>query len=41
MGGIVVDTTELTVPVLAVGTTHKISVDAKGADIAGWRYRSK
>ena len=40
-GGAVVDTKEVTVPILAIGTTHKISVDAKGADIAGWRYRSK
>ena len=40
-GGTVVDTKEVALPVLAVGTTHKISVDAKGADIAGWRYRGK
>ena len=40
-GGAVVDTKEVAIPVLAVGTPHKISVDWKGADIAGWRYRSK
>ena len=39
--GAVIDTKEVAIPVLAPGTTHKISVDAKGADIAGWRYRSK
>ncbi len=40
-GGAVVDTKEVALPVLAAGTVHKISLDGKGADIAGWRYRGK
>lgn len=39
--GTVVDTKDVVLPILPAGTVHKISVDAKGADIAGWRYRSK
>lgn len=39
--GTVVDTKNVVLPILPAGTVHKISVDAKGADIAGWRYRSK
>lgn len=39
--GAVVDTKVVTIPVLPAGTVHPISVDGKGADIAGWRYRSK
>lgn len=39
--GTVVDTKEVAMPALAAGATHTIAVDAKGADIAGWRYRAK
>jgi tetratricopeptide (TPR) repeat protein len=40
-GGAVVDTREITVPVLASTVRHPIQLDAKGAGIAGWRYRVK
>ncbi len=40
-GGTVVDTKEVAIPLLVAGSVHKVSVDGKGADIAGWRYRSK
>src|SRR4029453_460065 len=39
--GQVVDTEEVPIPVLPPGTNHKIAVEAKGADIAGWRYHAK
>ncbi len=39
--GAVVDTKEVVIPILTAGTVHKISLDGKGADIAGWRYRAK
>ncbi len=39
--GQVVDTKEVTVPRLDTGTTHKLTVEGKGSDIAGWRYRRK
>lgn len=41
VGGQVVDTKEVAIPVLAVGATHALAVEAKGADIAGWRYHQK
>lgn len=37
--GTVVDTKEVALPQLAVGAEHPIAVEAKGAEIAGWRYR--
>jgi tetratricopeptide (TPR) repeat protein len=40
-GGQVVDTKEVAIPVLQPGATQPIAVEAKGADIAGWRYRQK
>ena len=40
-GGQVVDTKEVAIPVLESGAAHQISVEGKGADIAGWRYRAK
>ncbi|MBM4188177.1 MAG: tetratricopeptide repeat protein [Gemmatimonadetes bacterium] len=39
--GTVVDTKEVAVPQLATGAEHKISIDAKGQNIAGWRYRAR
>jgi len=39
--GNVVDTKEVTVPVIPVGETKTISLDAKGNDIAAWRYHKK
>jgi tetratricopeptide (TPR) repeat protein len=41
VSGTVVDSKEVTVPVVPVGSSHEVSVDAKGSDIAGWRYRRK
>jgi tetratricopeptide (TPR) repeat protein len=39
--GVVVDTKEVSLPVLNAGATHNVAVDAKGADIAAWRYKQK
>lgn len=39
--GQVVDSKEVVLPTLEAGVTHRLSVEAKGADIAGWRYRRK
>jgi tetratricopeptide (TPR) repeat protein len=39
--GQVVDTKEVAIPVLQPGATQAIAVEAKGADIAGWRYHAK
>lgn len=41
VSGTVVDTKEVTVPVVQPGSSHAIKVDASGKDIAGWRYRQK
>jgi hypothetical protein len=37
----VVDTKEVTVPVLANGQKQQIQTEGKGAGIAAWRYRLK
>ncbi len=39
--GAVVDTKEITIPVLAKDAKHPIQIDGKGAGIAGWRYHNK
>jgi tetratricopeptide (TPR) repeat protein len=39
--GQVVDSKEVSLPKLDTGATHKLSVEGKGNDIAGWRYRQK
>ncbi len=39
--GTVVDSKEVVLGVLQTGATQAISVEAKGVDIAGWRYRQK
>jgi hypothetical protein len=39
--GQVIDSKEAPVPVVAHGATHDIAVEAKGANLAGWRDRSK
>ena len=39
--GKVIDTKEVTVPVLTDGQKHALEADAKGAGITGWRYRKK
>jgi tetratricopeptide (TPR) repeat protein len=39
--GQVVDSKEVAIPVLQPGATHEITMEAKGADIAGWRYKTK
>ena len=39
--GTVVDSKELQIPLLQPGASHSFSVEMKGADIAGWRYRQK
>jgi tetratricopeptide (TPR) repeat protein len=39
--GQVVDTKEVAIPKVETGSTHKLSVEGKGNDIAGWRYRPK
>jgi tetratricopeptide (TPR) repeat protein len=39
--GKVIDTKEVTIPVLTEGQKHSFSVDAKGAGIEGWRYHAK
>lgn len=39
--GAVVDTKEVTVPVLAKGARNSVKAEAKGAGIIAWRYRAK
>jgi hypothetical protein len=39
--GQVVDTKEVTLAMTEPGATRKLSVEGKGNDIAGWRYRQK
>ena len=39
--GQVVDTKEINLPVIPVGESKVVSLDAKGADIAAWRYHQK
>ncbi|MBL8987274.1 MAG: hypothetical protein JNJ80_17385, partial [Gemmatimonadetes bacterium] len=39
--GTVVESKELQIPLLQPGASHSFSVEMKGADIAGWRYRQK
>ena len=39
--GTVLDTKEVTVPVLTVGQKHPITLEGRGQDITGWRYRAK
>lgn len=39
--GTVVDTKEVALGQLQAGATQQIAVEAKGADIAGWRYHQK
>ena len=39
--GSVVDTKEVSVPQLAPGATHQLSVEAKGEGIQAWRYKAK
>lgn len=39
--GQVVDTKEVPLPKIETGSTHKVAVEGKGSDIAGWRYRQK
>ncbi|MGE0441891.1 MAG: tetratricopeptide repeat protein [Gemmatimonadales bacterium] len=39
--GTVVDSKEVSVPELAPGASQPLAVDAKGSDIAGWRYHKK
>ena len=41
MAGKVVDTKEVTLALTEVGATKKLSVEGKGSDIAGWRYKQK
>jgi tetratricopeptide (TPR) repeat protein len=40
-GGAVVDTKEVTIPVVASGAKHAFQVEAKGTGIMGWKYRPK
>jgi len=39
--GQVVDSKDAQIPVIEAGADHQISVEAKGANITGWRYRKK
>ena len=39
--GTVLDTKEITVPVLTKGQKHTVTLEGKGSEIAGWRYRRK
>jgi tetratricopeptide (TPR) repeat protein len=39
--GSVVDSKEITIPVLAKDAKHPIQIDGKGAGITGWRYHNK
>lgn len=39
--GAVVDSKEVTIPLLEPGATHTLSVEGKGDGIAGWRYKQK
>ena len=39
--GKVIDTKEVTIPVLTEGQKHPLEADAKGTGITGWRYRKK
>ncbi len=39
--GSVVESKEVQIPLLTPGASHSFSVEMKGADIAGWRYRQK
>ncbi len=39
--GKVIDTKEVTIPVLADGAKHSFQVDAKGSGISGWRYHAR
>jgi len=41
VGGTVVDTKEVTIPVVAIGAKHPFQVEAKGGKIVGWKYRAK
>jgi tetratricopeptide (TPR) repeat protein len=41
VSGTVIDSEEVTVPVVPTGQSHQIAVDATGKDIAAWRYRVK
>lgn len=39
--GTVVDSKDVSLPLLEPGATHALKAEGKGADIAGWRYRQK
>jgi hypothetical protein len=41
VAGAVIDTKEVTIPILAENAKHTITLEGKGAAITGWRYHVK